>query len=188
MSNKINQNRPPPGFQEYASSMLSNIDFRTMPLPARGLLYQMRLECWVNHKLPVNQETLAKYLGITVKAMNHNQPLVMPFFANQGNVIICPELEDYREYLRARKEAQAAGGKKGAEVTNAKHKHTAAAPIAESAGYSTGKPRVTRESLGQLSSVQISQDQSSGSGNDLVEDFTHGYEKTEYAIASRGGG
>ena len=55
------QNRlPAPCYQEYAASMLANLDFRQMPLSARGLLYTLRLECWENHRLPADSNKLCK--------------------------------------------------------------------------------------------------------------------------------
>lgn len=60
----MNQNRAAPAFQEYAATMLALLPFRTMTLQDRGLLYTMRLECWVNVRLPYNHNDLAKVLGL----------------------------------------------------------------------------------------------------------------------------
>ncbi len=57
------QNRKPPAFQEYASTMLANISFRSMNMEARGLLHTMRLECWANYELPSDLELLSSVLG-----------------------------------------------------------------------------------------------------------------------------
>ena len=57
------QNRQPPAYQEYASSIMARVEYRVMRLDHRGLLYTMRLECWVNHTLPENPEMLSKILG-----------------------------------------------------------------------------------------------------------------------------
>ena len=46
------QNREPPAFQEYAAAMMAKTDYRLMSLAGRGLLYTMRLECWVNLTCP----------------------------------------------------------------------------------------------------------------------------------------
>ena len=57
------QNRKPPAYQEYASTMLANISFRSMNMEARGLLHTMRLECWANYELPSDLELLSSVLG-----------------------------------------------------------------------------------------------------------------------------
>ena len=57
------QNRQPPAFQEYASTTLANISFRSMNMEARGLLHTMRLECWANYELPSDLELLSSVLG-----------------------------------------------------------------------------------------------------------------------------
>jgi len=38
-------NRTAPAYQEYAASMMARLEYRTLTLPQRGLLYSMRLEC-----------------------------------------------------------------------------------------------------------------------------------------------
>ena len=48
------QNRKPPAYQEYAATILAQLPFRAMNLQDRGLLFTMRLECWVNTRLPSN--------------------------------------------------------------------------------------------------------------------------------------
>mgnify|MGYP007026270862 FL=1 len=54
----MTQNRKPPAYQEYASTMLADISFRSMNMEARGLLYTMRLECWANGRMPSEIESL----------------------------------------------------------------------------------------------------------------------------------
>ena len=46
------QNRTPPAYQEYAASVIANGDYRVLSLAERGLLYTLKLECWVNHRVP----------------------------------------------------------------------------------------------------------------------------------------
>lgn len=48
----------PPAYQEYAADMLSNRHFRMMTLQQRGLLYTLRLECWVNGSVPCDLTSL----------------------------------------------------------------------------------------------------------------------------------
>lgn len=121
----MSQNREPPAFQEYAASMLSNLSFRTMTLQERGLLYTMRLECWVNKQLPSNHHDLAKVLGLPVEEITASLAAVMEFFEIAGNFIVCPELEDYRVHLAERKLKQSQGGKRGSAITNDKRSRKA---------------------------------------------------------------
>lgn len=60
----MTQNRDAPAYQEYAAALLARLPFRTMTLQDRGLLYTMRLECWVNVRLPNDHNSLAKVLGL----------------------------------------------------------------------------------------------------------------------------
>ena len=86
------ENRKPPAYQEYASTMLANISFRSMDLAQRGLLYTMRLECWANESLPSNVDTLSNVLGQNVKP--EHLKAVQPFFQIDESTIISPELND----------------------------------------------------------------------------------------------
>ena len=56
-----------PAYQEYASTMLADISFRSMNLEERGLLYTLRLECWANGSLPSDITTLSIVLGQNIK-------------------------------------------------------------------------------------------------------------------------
>lgn len=114
------QNRKPPAYQEYAATILAALPFRTMSLRSRGLFYTMRLECWVNQRLPSDQDHLAKILGFSTAEVSASLPAVMPFFAIDNEFIICPELEEYREYLAERRQKQSRGGKTGSSITNSK--------------------------------------------------------------------
>ena len=49
------QNRNAPAYQEYASDMLASVDYRMLTLAQRGLLWSLRLELWVNKKLPAGR-------------------------------------------------------------------------------------------------------------------------------------
>ncbi len=120
----MSQNRKAPAYQEYAATIMAQLSFRTMSLQDRGLLYTMRLECWVNMHLPNNHNDLAKVLGMPVAEVMTSLPAVMPFFAIDGDFIISPELEDYRIHLVERKLKQSQGGKRGSVITNNKRGHT----------------------------------------------------------------
>ena len=109
------QNREPPAYQEYASSVLSKIQFREMTLAERGLFYTLKLECWVNFSVPKNKVKLCSFLGISLPDLDELLPAVMPFFAEKSDRIFCPELDSYRSHLAQVHE----GRKRGAQATNA---------------------------------------------------------------------
>ena len=121
----MSQNRKAPAYQEYAATIMAQLSFRTMSLQDRGLLYTMRLECWVNMRLPNNHNDLAKVLGAPVAEVMASLPAVMPFFAIDGDFIISHELEDYRKHLADRKLKQSQGGKNGSTITNSKRSRAA---------------------------------------------------------------
>lgn len=112
------QNREPPAFQEYAAAMLSRREYRALTLSQRGLLYSLRLECWVNRTVPANPATLAKVLGYSPAEIRAALPAVMDFFAVSGDELFSPELDDYRAY-RARIRLDQV---KSAKATNLKRK------------------------------------------------------------------
>jgi uncharacterized protein YdaU (DUF1376 family) len=190
----MDQGRDPPAFQEYAATMLSQIPFRVMSFAARGLLYTMRLECWVNLKLPRNPDQLAKVLGTSQADLSAMLPEVMPFFEIDGDFIFSPELQKYRACLDEKHRKQSEGGKRGLAARNGQRK-TSARPV-DKGDSSTlpSTPQVPRQaqskSLVKLSTEQQSQNQSV-SGADIHDDFIAGYESMEadasaYLRASRG--
>lgn len=156
------QNREPPAFQEYASSILANRHFRVLSLAERGLWHTIRLECWVNHSVPSDPATLARVIGFNTDEVRNGLPSLMPFFTESNGSLFCPELDDYRAHLEGQKQKQREGGKKGAEKTNARFK-TDKSKAAQGFDVDPGKPQVTRElpreSLVKSSSVQFSKAQ-----------------------------
>ncbi len=113
------QNREPPAFQEYAAAMLARREYRALTLAERGLLYSLRLECWVNRTAPGDPAILAKVLGYTEKEIRAALPAVMDFFTSSGSEIFSPELDDYRAYRARIRQDQV----KSAEDTNKKRKN-----------------------------------------------------------------
>lgn len=198
----MSQNRDAPAYQEYAATMLARRDFRTMTLQERGLLYTLKNECWVNKTMPNDHTALAKMLGLQVAEVVGALPAVMPFFKAVGTDITCPELDDYRAHLDARRDKQSAGGKRGSAATNDKRKKPEKA--VDKGGSSTppstppSHSRVSRqgqvESLVQSSAEQQSQNQSpvKGFGCSVDTEFVSQYESVEgctgedYAKASGG--
>jgi hypothetical protein len=136
------QNRPAPCYQEYSASMLANVNFRQMPLAARGLLYTLRLECWENHQLPADSKKLSSVLRFDEAEIIAAMQWLDVFFRVSDGWLTSPDLEDYRKHLADQRKAQSVGGKKGAAKTNA------------------GKSQVARESVVKLNAVQPSSTQS----------------------------
>ena len=165
------QNRKPPSFQEYAATILSSKSFRVMTLSQRGLLFTMRLECWVNHSTPSLSNELAKYLGFSHQEISEALSVdVISYFNESESSYICPELEDYRQHLKEIRDKQRAGGKKAAAITNNKWRE-----------IQSSKPQVTCESLVQLSPVKLSSNQSLENGN-IHDDFVKDYESASNGI------
>lgn len=148
--------RPPPAYQEYASDMLANMQYRMMSLAERGLLDTMRKECWVNRQVPMKEDELASYLRIDrseIEACLTSR--VLSFFVDRAQFLICPELEHYREELLERQQKMVAGGQKGGKSTQKKYKTPIATleamikPLSkdEMSGNETGKAE--KQSLGE---------------------------------------
>lgn len=127
----------------------------------------MRLECWENQDLPASASELARYLGIHESEVSAAfTDRVKAFFKIDGNKLTCPELDNYRQHLNARKAKQSEGGKQGAAKTNAKFKDTSNLQV----------PRQdSRESLVKHSLDKFSKIQSLENGN-INDDFVKDYE------------
>ena len=192
----MSQNRDAPAYQEYAATILAQLPFRTMSLQDRGLLYTMKLECWVNVRLPNNHSDLAKVLGLSVAEVAGSLAAVMPFFEVVDGFIISPELENYRAHLADRKSKQSHGGKRGSAITNGKRNRPAKAVDDGVSSTPSSTSRLPRRGRGE-SSVQSSTEkpsQNQPSERRVVTDpFVAEYEAAEncspdaYAKASRGG-
>lgn len=122
--------------------MLANLTHRSLTLPQLGLLHVLRLELWVNERLPADTATLARILRFPHAEIEAALPAVMPFFKKVGDDLVCPELDDYRAHLATIREKQRVGGKKGAEIRTAnKGQHNKVDPsvdLHDTRGYSTG--------------------------------------------------
>lgn len=139
--------RDAPSYQEYAASILADYNFRSLTLRDRGAYYTLKLECWVNKRLPESTEALARVLGIAEDEVVHVLKMLGPFFEIEDGFLYCPELVKYQKYLDVRKKAQSEGGKRGAAKTNARHSQP------------PSKTRLSSDSLDEHSKDQISQDQ-----------------------------
>ena len=119
--------RPPPAFQEYASDWLASRIFRECNLAERGLLMTMRCECWVNRSLPKARDSLAQVLGLPREVLDAAlTPRVLSFFSESNDVLICPELETYREKLANGRQAMSEGGRRGGRRTQERHRENEA--------------------------------------------------------------
>ncbi|MBA4382962.1 MAG: hypothetical protein C0406_10390 [Sideroxydans sp.] len=172
----MGQNRNAPAYQEYAAAILAQLPFRTMTLQDRGLFFTMRLECWVNIRLPQNHADLAKVLGLPVAEIAESLEAVMPFFESVDGYVISPELENYRAHLAERKSKQSQGGKIGSAITNRKRDHAACHATEEVPSATPSTSRLTRRG-GRVSLVQSStekpspQQSSETGGNQFVSDY-----------------
>ena len=192
----MSQNRDAPAYQEYAATILAQLPFRTMTLQDRGLLYTMRLECWVNVRLPNNHNDLAKVLGLPVAEVAESLATVMPFFEVVEDFIISTELENYRAHLADRKSKQSQGGKRGSSITNGKRNRPEKAVDDGVSSIQASTSRAPRQGRGE-SSVQHSTEKPSQNQPPekavIVDPFVAEYEAAEncspgaYAKASRGG-
>jgi len=191
----MSQNRDAPAYQEYAATILAQLPFRTMMLQDRGLLYTMRLECWVNVRLPNNHSDLAKVLGLSVAEVAGSLAAVMPFFEVADGFIVSPELENYRAHLADRKSKQSHGGKRGSAITNGKRNRPEKAVDTGVSSTPSSTSRLPRrgggESLVQPSTEKPSQNQPS-ERRVVTDPFVAEYEAAEsctaeaYAKASGG--
>ncbi len=112
----MSQNRKPPAYMTYAANVMGDRNFKRLGLAARGLLHTMQMECWMNHNIPNDPLEIAVTLGLNRDDIEALIEHVMPFFAITDGVIICPEIEDYRNHIAAIRVKQKAGGKKGVAI------------------------------------------------------------------------
>ena len=134
----MSEKRPAPAYQEYAATMLANMNFRAISLEERGLLYTLRLECWENKSLSRDTTILSKVLGQPVS--ESALKAIQPFFKYEDHAITCPELDNYQLRLDERREKQRKGGQKGAKVTNSRSNKSPSTKAAST-------PRVTRRGI-----------------------------------------
>jgi hypothetical protein len=110
--------RPAPAYQEFASDMLAKREYRLMEFSEKGLLFHMRLECWVNKCLPSQKSELAQMFNLAeleIETMLTQN--VLSFFTEKNGSLFCTELDAYRENLEATKAALSEGGRKGGQAT-----------------------------------------------------------------------
>lgn len=162
------QYRDPPAYQEYAASVLAKSSFRELTLAEKGLLYTLKLECWVNSSLPRDSKKLALYVGSTPEEIDKLLPNLMVFFKSKDGRLFSPELESYRQHLAKVSE----GRRKGAEITNSKKSSKKAYAQATNertldsrSSEDCANAEITLPSLVQFSSVQLSSGKSNTASN-----------------------
>ncbi len=158
--------RKPPAYLEYAATILSTREFKFMTMEERGLLYTIKLDCWLNNSVPSNHEELAKYFGVSVSEINRSlTENVKSFLKHIGDSYECTDIEIYRSQLNARLQKQSNGGKKGAKTTNEKR--------SKSATNSELSQQVTDESLIKTSQFKTIKTQSveKNDNDSWIEDY-----------------
>ena len=115
---KLPIKRPLPAYLEYASDILSNVNYRLMSLEERGLWDTMRKECWVNKSLPSDPHDLATILNLESAKVQHALTnRVKSFFYEEDGMLISTELEGYRSNALHQRELMSQGGAKGGKTT-----------------------------------------------------------------------
>lgn len=113
--------RKAPAYQEYASDLIAEARFKTLSLAERGLLYSMRLQCWVDGAIPRDLIDLARLLGAeTAEVQAALTPKVLRFFVMEDGHLVDPELQEQRARQEARREQLADAGRAGAERKHGK--------------------------------------------------------------------
>ena len=160
-----------PWYYTYAATRMAELNYRMMSLEERGLYFTLMNECWVNTFLPSDCESLASVLG---KPVDHVRRAytdsVAAYFTEEAGSLYSQELEGYRAKFVARREAQVAGGKVGAERAKKKR-----GTNQSDGGEPSGQPRGTSIPLKSKSlkstSVFNEGDTESTSSDQWLEDY-----------------
>lgn len=142
---KFNEGRDAPAFQEYAASMMSRFEYRSLTLSSRGLLYTLRLECWVNQKLPSDPVKLSKILGLDSKEVNSLLPELTAFFVVEGEWLHSPDLEGYRDKVQDRRNRQVEGGKESRRRVKARLASTSTNHLEATSNQASSSLQVLRQ-------------------------------------------
>ena len=187
------QGRSPPAFQEYAATLMSTMAYRAQSLAERGLAWSMRLECWVNSRLPADPVALARILGYPQDEVRRALTKeVMFFFRVEGDYLTCPELDAYKGKLVERRFRQSEGGKYSAAKINSKRSRPQRRANTGVEGKQSGNSQLTSEQAGsssvQSSTKKQSQEQFTNTVNkdSWVFDLEKAEQAAAYTKASRG--
>jgi hypothetical protein len=166
------QKRKPPAFQEYPAEMLAKREFKLMNLHEKGLLYLMRLECWVNKSIPSQPSLLAKYLGFNDSeisiALTEN---VKSFFSEEFGNFRSIELDNYKDHLEERRLKQSEGGKNGVRIKREKNHNQGNFKQT----YQVSSRSLVKNSQAQTSTEKTNQEQSINR-DDLDDEWVREYD------------
>jgi uncharacterized protein YdaU (DUF1376 family) len=115
-----------PAYMEYPADILNNEIFMQLSIAQKGLLWLLRMYCWVNGDIPAKPELIAKLTGISEKdARRLFDENVQSFFKmvwkDNDGIDICterminPSLEAYKMNLILKKKIRSENGKKSAD-------------------------------------------------------------------------
>ena len=109
-----------PAYQEYASDVLANLNWRMMSFTERGIWDTLRKECWVNGSIPSKPEKLARLLNKDLSEVNSSfTNLVKVSFSEKDGTLTCPELDLYKADRLETRRLQSEGGSMGGLKTQA---------------------------------------------------------------------
>lgn len=180
-----------PAYQEYAADMLANRCFRLMTLEQRGLLYTLRLECWVNGSVPGDPALLARMLAVDRDEVAPLIAAIDPFMEAAGNAELrFADLERYRREQMVRREKL----KSGAAATNSKRRASmpskSASAVQESPSKSLGVS--LGDALGESplrgkerSGAELKGEASSGKDDDQHKNWLKEYNSVSESIDRR---
>ena len=87
---------------------MAKTQYRVGSLSERGLLYTLKLECWVNREMPSDLATLARVLGFDAADVAAALCRCCHSLPSKARPDL-PELDDYRAHIDGRREALEAG-------------------------------------------------------------------------------
>lgn len=124
--NAADLKRQPPSYPEYASDILASHAFKRLDATARGILWTLRMEWWVNGDLPTDPHLLSRLVGLPANELDNALPLFAPFLSinNSTGTFSFPELAMRKASTIAARNAQSLGGKKTARINQERAKST----------------------------------------------------------------
>jgi hypothetical protein len=109
-----------PAYMEYPSDILNDELFKSMNMSQRGILWSMRLYCWVNGDVPTNWKNLGDLLGTKEneirKAFADDKLFEFFNYSEKMDRFFCPDLEAYREELLIKQRRRQENGKAATDV------------------------------------------------------------------------
>ncbi|MET0462922.1 MAG: hypothetical protein ABW007_07200 [Chitinophagaceae bacterium] len=109
------KNRPP-AFQYYPRDTLMNPLVAVMSLEEFGAYWKLVSYVWLEGSLPSDEKQLAKLLRVTPKKFGKLWLAMEKLFKIEGDKLIHPELDEYRQKQEEWREKSAEGGRKSAQV------------------------------------------------------------------------